>query len=96
MQSLPFSVPTGLAGYLILPAGSAAAGGAVTMLDGRQVVQGAARGWGMVFTYFYVMYFGILLMHREGRDDKACQRKYGADWDEYKRQVPSRIVPGIY
>ncbi|KAJ6445034.1 C-14 sterol reductase [Purpureocillium lavendulum] len=96
-QALPFSLPTGVAGYLILPAGSAAAAtGAIQMLDGTQVAQGAARGWGMVYTYFYVLYFAILLVHRERRDDALCAEKYGEDWDKYRRTVRWRILPGVY
>ncbi|GAA83605.1 hypothetical protein ASPFODRAFT_55985 [Aspergillus luchuensis CBS 106.47] len=70
LQALPFSLPTGMAGYLIYPAGSiVAASQSFQMIDGRKVVQGKAQGWGIIFTYFYVLYFAILLMHRERRDD---------------------------
>lgn len=98
LQSLPFCLPTGFAGYVILPAGAAAVSGSVaTMLDGRQVVAGGdAAGWGMLFTYFYSAWFGFLLVHREGRDDRACAEKYGEDWKEYKRQVKYKIIPGVY
>ncbi|KAL6867072.1 C-14 sterol reductase [Trichoderma novae-zelandiae] len=98
LQASPFSLPTGVAGYLILPASTVASAGAgvATMLDGREVVQGAARGWGMVYTYFYVVYFASLLIHRERRDDAACAEKYGEDWDKYKKAVRWRILPGVY
>lgn len=46
--------------------------------------------------YFYVVYFTILLVHREWRDNAMCQEKYGNDWDAYCRKVRWRIVPGIY
>jgi hypothetical protein len=46
--------------------------------------------------YFYVVYFTILLVHREWRDNAMCQEKYGKDWDAYCRKVRWRIVPGIY
>ncbi|EEQ29214.1 erg24, C-14 sterol reductase [Microsporum canis] len=97
LQASPFSWPTGLAGYMILPAGSAvAASHTFKMLDGREVVQGEAKGWGIVFTYFYVLYFAILLMHRERRDDGACFKKYGEDWNRYKEIVRWRILPWVY
>ncbi|KAK2794416.1 erg24, C-14 sterol reductase [Onygenales sp. PD_10] len=101
LQSLPFCLPTGLAGYVILPAGSyvaaAAAAGGATMLDGRMVVQDeAVRGWGAGYTYLYAVYFATLLIHREGRDDAACQEKYGEDWERYKKIVRWRILPRIY
>ncbi|KAG4306415.1 hypothetical protein PORY_000403 [Pneumocystis oryctolagi] len=47
-------------------------------------------------TYFYVIYFAVLLIHRERRDNYMCSVKYGKDWDEYCRQVPYRIIPYIY
>ncbi|TLD15445.1 uncharacterized protein PgNI_00156 [Pyricularia grisea] len=96
LQASPFSLPTGIAGYMILPAGSAVAEAGATMLDGRQVIQGAARGWGMLFTYLYVVYFAVLLIHREGRDDVACTEKYGEDWETYKKTVKYRILPYVY
>ena len=46
--------------------------------------------------YFYIIYFTWLLVHRERRDDAFCHAKYGTDWEEYRRQVPWRIFPGIY
>ena len=100
IQSFPYSIPTGFAGYTILSAGTSLGGeeqlGALTMADGRVVVQGAAKYWGMPFTYFYIVYFAVLLIHRDRRDDEKCARKYGADWEKYKKVVRWRIVPGIY
>jgi protein-S-isoprenylcysteine O-methyltransferase Ste14 len=95
LQSWPYCLPTGVSGYQILAAGTHAAGSYV-MKDGREVVQGDARGWAIPITYFYVIYFGILLIHRDGRDDVKCQRKYGKDWDEYKKIVRYKIIPGVY
>ncbi|KAK8093213.1 ergosterol biosynthesis ERG4/ERG24 family protein [Apiospora kogelbergensis] len=97
LQSLPFSAPTALAGYLILPASVATPSeGAIEMLDGRSVIQGPAKGWGMIFTYCYVVWFATLLIHRESRDDAACAKKYGDDWNTYKEIVRWKIIPGIY
>ncbi|KAI8382992.1 ergosterol biosynthesis ERG4/ERG24 [Blakeslea trispora] len=53
-------------------------------------------GFGSVIPYFYPIYFGILLLHRERRDDDKCRNKYGEDWDEYCKIVKYRIIPGIY
>ncbi|EJT52206.1 C-14 sterol reductase [Trichosporon asahii var. asahii CBS 2479] len=47
-------------------------------------------------TYFYVVYFAVLLVHRQMRDDEACQEKYGADWDRYTKLVPYKIIPYVY
>ncbi|KAK3190936.1 erg24, C-14 sterol reductase [Lecanicillium sp. MT-2017a] len=98
IQSWPYSLPTGLAGYQIMAAGSLVDGseGGYVLADGRQVIQGSAKGWAIPITYFYVVYFAVLLIHRDRRDDEKCHRKYGDDWEEYKKIVRWRIVPGIY
>lgn len=46
--------------------------------------------------YFYVMYFAVLLIHRQLRDEAQCRKKYGEDWDKYCKIVRWRLVPGIY
>ncbi len=97
LQASPFSLPTGISGYTILSAGSTVATAhAAKMLDGRVVAQDQAKGWGIIFTYFYVLYFAVLLIHREGRDDAACTKKYGEDWAKYKKQVKYHILPYVY
>lgn len=97
IQALPFCLPTAIAGYVIHPAGNELIGPSVrTTVDGRQVTQAGAAPWGMLFTYLYSAYFAFLLIHRERRDDKACAEKYGDDWVKYRKQVPWRIVPGVY
>lgn len=53
-------------------------------------------GFNTPITYFYVVFFGALLIHREIRDEEKCSQKYGETWKEYKKQVPYRIIPGIY
>ncbi|KAF4119307.1 Delta14-sterol reductase [Geosmithia morbida] len=95
LQSWAYCLPTGLAGYQILAAGTGAEGAHV-MADGREVVSGDAAGWAVPIAYFYIVYFAVLLIHRDGRDDVKCHRKYGKDWEEYKKIVRWRIIPGIY
>ncbi|ORY95830.1 ergosterol biosynthesis ERG4/ERG24 [Syncephalastrum racemosum] len=53
-------------------------------------------GFGSAVPYFYAIYFAILLIHRERRDDYSCRIKYGKDWDKYCSIVKYRIIPGIY
>ncbi|KAI6112045.1 ERG4/ERG24 ergosterol biosynthesis protein [Pisolithus croceorrhizus] len=47
-------------------------------------------------TYFYVIYFAVLLIHRQRRDDEMCEKKYGKDWEKYRKLVPYRIIPYVY
>lgn len=86
-----YSLPTGLAGYLITRSKNPITGTVTT-----EITQAEAKGWGMIFTYFYIVYFAILLIHRERRDEEKCKRKYGSDWLKYTSKVKSRIVPGVY
>ena len=46
--------------------------------------------------WFYLVYLTILLVHRALRDEQRCARKYGAAWEEYRRRVPWRILPGLF
>ncbi|KAG9234445.1 Delta(14)-sterol reductase-like protein [Amylocarpus encephaloides] len=105
IQAWAYCMPTGVAGYLIQHSSIAPAMD-MSMADQSfvyngptsyvEILQGSARGWGMMFTYFYLVYFAILLIHRERRDEEKCIRKYGADWKRYTDIVRYRIIPGIY
>jgi Delta14-sterol reductase len=53
-------------------------------------------GFHSIIPYFYVAYFGALLVHRDLRDEHACRDKYGKDWDKYCEHVKYRIVPLVY
>jgi len=46
--------------------------------------------------YFYPIYLTTLLIHRQMRDDKKCSEKYGTLWKEYCKDVPYKILPGVY
>ena len=47
-------------------------------------------------TYFYPLYFAVLLVHRERRDEHKCAAKYGPAWEKYRAAVPYHIVPYVY
>lgn len=49
-----------------------------------------------ILTYFYVIYFTTLLIHRQMRDEAKCRDKYGKTWEQYEKEVPYKIVPYIY
>ncbi len=53
-------------------------------------------GFGALLPYFYPIYFAILLLHREWRDNRHCAAKYGDDWRRYTQRVRWRIVPWVY
>ncbi|KAI6659310.1 hypothetical protein LOD99_14981 [Oopsacas minuta] len=53
-------------------------------------------GFSHALPYFYILYFSILLIHRELRDSSMCQKKYKKDWDTYCKVVPYRIFPFVY
>ena len=91
IMSFSYCLPTGIAGFVQHRYQNPVTGNIT--LDPKQE---EARGWGMIFTYFYIVYFGVLLVHRELRDEEKCRRKYGKDWDKYCEIVRSKIIPGIY
>ena len=105
IMSWAYCLPTGVAGYLIRPHIAFPLGGKIAERTGAfplgrpaatEVYQGEARGWGMLITYFFMLYFAVLLVHRERRDDAKCSKKYGKAWEEYKKKVPWRIIPYVY
>jgi delta14-sterol reductase len=49
-----------------------------------------------IYPYSHLLFMIGLLLHRFARDDEACAKKYGADWDEYCRQVPYKLIPGVF
>ncbi|KAI1314805.1 erg24, C-14 sterol reductase [Mortierella claussenii] len=53
-------------------------------------------GFGSPLPYFYPIYFAVLLLHRELRDEEKCHKKYGKDWEKYCSIVRWRIIPYIY
>lgn len=53
-------------------------------------------GFNHILPYFYVIYFAVLLAHREARDERQCKRKYGVAWEKYCQRVPYRIFPYVY
>ncbi|KAF1844659.1 sterol C-14 reductase-like protein [Cucurbitaria berberidis CBS 394.84] len=101
-MSWSYVLPTALSGYVIRNVAQHPI--TATQADayhfrnsyGKYVVPDAAKGWGMIFTYFFMVYFAVLLVHRERRDEEKCRRKYGKDWDRYVELVPWRIIPGVY
>lgn len=106
LMSWAYVMPTGFAGYQIVKSSpfrdhphvnnAALIRDDHSLYGGKEVIPGDAAGWGMLITYFYMVYFAVLLIHRERRDDEKCRKKYGNDWEEYCKKVPSRIIPGIY
>jgi hypothetical protein len=67
----------------------------------RRLDHGVGRGvspcgFSHLVPYFYVIYFGILLVHRDARDGEACAEKYGDDWKRYCAVVRYRLIPFVY
>jgi protein-S-isoprenylcysteine O-methyltransferase Ste14 len=88
MMSWSYCLPTLAAGYKLTP---------TILFEGTRLVStDGMKGTAIPITYFYMVYFAILLIHRERRDEAKCRRKYGADWDKYCSIVKSRIIPGVY
>ncbi|XP_076021483.1 delta(14)-sterol reductase LBR isoform X2 [Genypterus blacodes] len=53
-------------------------------------------GFSHLLPWYYMIYFIILLVHRDSRDMSECRRKYGSAWDEYCQTVRYRIIPRVY
>jgi delta14-sterol reductase len=51
---------------------------------------------GIFWVWLYPLYYILLLGTRQMDDDKRCRAKYGNLWDDYKKEVRYRIIPGLY
>lgn len=53
-------------------------------------------GFQSLIPYYFPLFFAILLIHRNSRDEAKCEEKYKETWQEYKKQVPYALIPYIY
>jgi protein-S-isoprenylcysteine O-methyltransferase Ste14 len=67
--------------------------GEILQAVGLTLCLGRPGAWA---AWLYPLYYVALLVPRELSDERRCAAKYGKLWDEYRRRVPRRIVPGIY
>ena len=88
IMSWAYCLPTLAAGYKLTSS--------IVYPGTRLVTTDGMAGYAIPITYFYLLYFAILLLHREMRDEEKCRRKYGADWERYCEKVKYRILPGVY
>lgn len=50
----------------------------------------------LILPWLYPLYYVVLLGTRERDDDRRCSEKYGELWEQYRQEVPWRIIPRIY
>lgn len=53
-------------------------------------------GFHTPLTYYFPLFFAVLLIHRNSRDEAKCEEKYKETWVEYKKQVPYALIPYVY
>ena len=53
-------------------------------------------GFNSPLPYFYPVFFFFMILHRTNRDFEKCSKKYGEDWEEYKRRCPYIYLPYIF
>lgn len=49
-----------------------------------------------IWAWSYFIFILGLFIVRQREDERFCAAKYGSAWEEYKRSVRYRIIPGIY
>ena len=54
-----------------------------------------ATGFTYATPFFYFLFLCILLTHRAFRDEEKCSKKYGTYWQQYRKIVPYKIIPGV-
>jgi 7-dehydrocholesterol reductase len=56
----------------------------------------AALPWERPLAWSYFVYLTSLLVDRCQRIDARCEAKYGDAWRAYVRQVPYKLIPGVF
>jgi len=51
---------------------------------------------GIIWVWFYPLYYIVLLIRRQIDDDKRCSSRYGNLWKNYTKKVKYRIIPYLY
>ncbi|KAJ1668135.1 erg24, C-14 sterol reductase [Coemansia sp. RSA 1813] len=59
------------------------------------LAQCMATGFDTPMTYFFSVYFLVLLLHRNYRDECKCREKYKKDWIRYCELVPYLFIPYV-
>ncbi len=59
-------------------------------------IASAVGHYDLIWPWLYPLYYILLLVPRQLDDDKRCLKKYGELWEDYQREVPYKIIPGIY
>ncbi|KAK4058328.1 C-24(28) sterol reductase [Microbotryomycetes sp. JL221] len=62
----------------------------------QALVWGLSAGFNSAIPYFYPAFHLTMLLHRNGRDEARCARKYKQSWVEYKQKVPYLFIPYVY
>ncbi|PPR01326.1 hypothetical protein CVT24_006328 [Panaeolus cyanescens] len=55
---------------------------------------GWAAMWGLIIMFTATAY--MLLINRPPQEDKVMKAAFGKEWDDWARDVPYRVIPGIF
>ncbi|KAK6620526.1 hypothetical protein RUM43_010818 [Polyplax serrata] len=64
---------------------------------GTSIAFGACLGFSFgIWNFLYFFFILLLLLHRLHRNEEKCRNKYGRYWEQYCKEVPYVLIPGVW
>ncbi|KAK7683607.1 hypothetical protein QCA50_013445 [Cerrena zonata] len=54
------------------------------------------RAWNTAMMFILVTYTVVVLVRRTDKEDRMLRKEFKGQWDEWSKQTPCKLIPGVY